>query len=330
MPQTKSAFRRYLIIDRMLRDGSHPFPTINDICAACGKDREEPISISTIEKDIKFLRSDPGIRAPIVFSRQKGGYSYSNPDYSFMKKQLGDDEAEWLAIAMALLKNYQMETGNTSGKVSFNNLSSILEFSEESRPTDIAHYIQFETGGPAKGTEYIKPILKAIRNKQEIEVHYHASSSGTMGAAVIRPVLLKQYQRRWYVLSFGRKGYYSVYALDRMEGDIRITGNRFKTETAIKASDFFKDVIGVTVFDEKPSKVVLSFTPWQSMYVKSLPLHSTQTVLIDNNKEYRIQLNVQINYELITEILRHRAGVKIISPRELKNRVKKELKLLLS
>ena len=40
----------------------------------------------------------------------------------------------------------------------------------------------------------------------------------------------------------------------------------------------------------EPQKIVLSFDPFQGQYIKSLPLHKSQTVLVDNVEEFRIKI----------------------------------------
>jgi predicted DNA-binding transcriptional regulator YafY len=200
------------------------------------------------------------------------------------------------------------------------------ELAEGRNPAHIARHIQFENKPAAPGSQYLKPLLRAIRNRTEAEVRYNAYSSGTKSFATLRPLLLKQYQGRWYVLSMNREGFKIVYALDRMEGDIKVTRNKFQYNEEESPADFFKHAIGVIVPREKPVRVTLSFTLWQGLYVKTLPLHASQEVLEDNDKEFRIAITVHITYELITEILRHRTGVKVISPKSLAKQVVSELK----
>ena len=58
---------------------------------------------------------------------------------------------------------------------------------------------------------------------------------------------------------------------------------------------FFDQVIGVEISDKELQSVVLSFDPQQGKYIKSLKLHRSQKVLIDNNEEVRIQIMVKPN-----------------------------------
>ncbi len=56
------------------------------------------------------------------------------------------------------------------------------------------------------------------------------------------------------------------------------------------------------------------------MFVENQPLHTNQTLSIDN--ETRIQLNIRINYELEEQIIKQKEKVRIIEPLELNELIK--------
>ncbi len=64
----------------------------------------------------------------------------------------------------------------------------------------------------------------------------------------------------------------------------------------------------------------------QENYVKTLPLHSSQRVLVDDETEYRVAINVVPNYELIHQILKLGETVKIMESLWLVDEIKRILK----
>ncbi len=49
--------------------------------------------------------------------------------------------------------------------------------------------------------------------------------------------------------------------------------------------DSFVHSFGVSsTIDETPQEIILSFTPHQGKYIKSLPLHHSQEILVENDK----------------------------------------------
>lgn len=71
-----------------------------------------------------------------------------------------------------------------------------------------------------------------------------------------------------------------------------------------------------------PQEIILSFNPLQGKYIKSLPLHETQQILIDSNEELRIQLKLFITHDFVMELLSHGNTVKVMQPQILIDEVK--------
>jgi predicted DNA-binding transcriptional regulator YafY len=68
---------------------------------------------------------------------------------------------------------------------------------------------------------------------------------------------------------------------------------------------------------EKPSEVILSFDPFQGKYIKSLPLHATQKIILDNEDELRIRLTVYLTHDFLMELLSYGDTVKVLQPTQL-------------
>jgi predicted DNA-binding transcriptional regulator YafY len=74
--------------------------------------------------------------------------------------------------------------------------------------------------------------------------------------------------------------------------------------------------------DEKPSEIILSFDPFQGKYIKSLPLHATQEIILDNEDELRIRLTVYLTYDFLMELLSFGDTVKVLQPQQLIDELK--------
>jgi len=77
--------------------------------------------------------------------------------------------------------------------------------------------------------------------------------------------------------------------------------------------------------------VILSFDPVQGKYIKSLPLHESQQIIIDNNTELQIKLFLYTTYDFEMELLSYGEYVKVLKPDSLievmKNRYSKALNI---
>ncbi|MGA9213283.1 WYL domain-containing protein, partial [Kaistella sp.] len=63
------------------------------------------------------------------------------------------------------------------------------------------------------------------------------------------------------------------------------------------------------------------FTPLQGKYIKNLPLHHSQEILIDDENELRIKLNLASTFDFEQELLQHSEQITIISPKSFKTRM---------
>jgi predicted DNA-binding transcriptional regulator YafY len=74
--------------------------------------------------------------------------------------------------------------------------------------------------------------------------------------------------------------------------------------------------------NEKPQEIVLSFDSFQGKYIKSLPLHETQKILVDNADELRISLNIYPTHDFKMEILSLGENVKVLEQKRFAKEIK--------
>jgi predicted DNA-binding transcriptional regulator YafY len=68
----------------------------------------------------------------------------------------------------------------------------------------------------------------------------------------------------------------------------------------------------------------LSFNSFQGKYIKSLPLHHTQQILIDNEDELRISLTVYLTRDFLMELLSYGDTVRALAPQKLAEELKEQ------
>ena len=180
----------------------------------------------------------------------------------------------------------------------------------------------------SSGTENLYGLLHAIKNRYQICFTYQKYFEKEKTHRIVEPYGLREYRSRWYlVVKESKKGeeeYIKNFGLDRIT-DLEITRKHFDPPMDFNLADYFKYAFGnIVPWEDSPSDVILSFTPYQGKYVKSTPLHATQQILVDNEKEMRVQLKVYLTHEFISELLSYGNKVKILQPKELAKRVREE------
>jgi hypothetical protein len=112
------------------------------------------------------------------------------------------------------------------------------------------------------------------------------------------------------------------FALDRLT-NLDITLKNFKLSTAYHIDEIYKYCFGIVCPDEgEPEEIVLTFNPTQGKYIKSLPLHESQQILIDNSKELQVSLKLYVTHDLLMELLSFGDNVKVLKPKSLVNEIK--------
>jgi predicted DNA-binding transcriptional regulator YafY len=329
MPLNRYAAIRHKIIDRLIGNKYNPYPSKDKLRQACedalfGSDWGEKISESTIEKDILYLKTE--LDAPIKYSRSKGGYYYTDPDFSL---DLNELQVDAIKTAAAILEQFKGSGIFKDFESAINKILERVNISPQLNDEAIEKFVQFEKSPQSLGSSYLSELLQAIKNKQKVKFLYQKfkteDASNTLKERILSPYLLKEFRNRWYIVGKDEdKKQLVIYALDRMD-NLLITNHYYEIDISFDSQDFFANTIGITTTKEKPSEVILSLNPIDGKYLKSQPLHSSQVVLEDNEKECVIKLNVQINKELLMLILSLGEGVKVISPPKLVELTKKEL-----
>lgn len=327
MPINKSAFTRYNIIDRLIRSTTKPYPTKEELRKACeeklfGSINGSNISLSTIDKDIYAMKNEPEIEAPIVFCKINKGYCYTDPNYS-LSTPLTEDDIEAIKLAFSTLYQFKDSEIFKHLEYAIEKISTRLSISKDLRDKSINDYVQFETVPFFKGSCYLGTILNAIKNKNTITFIYEKFDDNKIETRIIDPYLLKEYSNRWYVIGYNHeKKVILTYGLDRIS-ELKTLNKTYSIKADFSAEKIFKHSFGITsFFDTEPEIVILSFTPLQGKYIKTQPLHSSQIILTDNDKEFVISLKVLITYELIQHILSYGDEVKVIKPASLSKKVK--------
>ena len=182
---------------------------------------------------------------------------------------------------------------------------------------DLSKYIHFERIKP-KGTDNLYGLIHAIKNRLRIRFDYEKYWDESITNRLVEPYCLKEFKNRWYLVARDVKDSApKTFALDRMTA-LEITNVKFVMPATFDMNGMFRHCYGIIARqNEKPEEVVLSFDPEQGKYIKSLPLHETQEILVDTEDELRVKLMVHTTYDFVMELLSHGSNVKVLRPTSL-------------
>ncbi|MBV7441124.1 WYL domain-containing protein [Weeksellaceae bacterium TAE3-ERU29] len=193
----------------------------------------------------------------------------------------------------------------------------------------LSNYIHFEKRKP-KGTENLHGFLHAIKNQLQIKFEYQKFWEEEPTERVVEPYALKEFKNRWYLLANDLKACkVKSFALDRL-ADLDITKRKFDKPKDFDVNKYYKYCFGIiSPNDYKPKEIILSFKPFQGKYIKTLPLHESQEILVDNDNELRIKLKLFITHDFLMELLSYGDTLRVLEPecliKDLRDNLKRAL-----
>lgn len=327
MPTNKNAQLRYQILDRCFSDCHHKY-TIDDLIEKvnevlldlCGSQ----ISIRQIREDIKYMRDRVTYNAPIEaypFDGRKSYYRYSDPTFSIFNNELSTEEVASLRSAIDILSRYRGVPSNAW----LENVISSLEYRFGIMP-NTENIVSFEQNELLKGTEFLGELIDSAMNHLPLQILYR-TFSGNESTSIIHPYHIKQFNNRWFLIGLqeGDHGnYITNKALDRI---VKFSHAHvpFIPNTSIDFSEYFKDVVGVTLPDNhpEPEEVLLKFDSARFPYVVNKPIHPSQIVI--NEEEHIIKLMVRPNRELEAYIFSFGHQVEVLQPLWLRMQIAKKI-----
>ncbi|HET8887173.1 MAG TPA: WYL domain-containing protein [Salinimicrobium sp.] len=174
------------------------------------------------------------------------------------------------------------------------------------------------------GTEHFHGLLHAINNHFEVIFNYEKFYDDDSKIRTVRPVAIKEARNRWYLLA-EESGTVKSFGLDRIK-NLQITQNKFEPLDNYNPEEDYKHSFGIiNAVEKKPQKILLSFTPQQAKFIHSLPLHHSQQLIFENEKECHFEFYLYPTYDFIMEILSYGEAVKVMEPKSLQKEVKRKL-----
>ncbi len=293
---TQGTIHRYsLIVEKVTR--SH-YPSFSELHDFLDKHSFE-ISHRTLQRDLAQMKDEFGVY--ITYDAKKNGYFIDHT-----RTENLDVFTRFLEIA-------------GSGNIISESLKD-----RKSGPKQIL----VDDQGLLKGLEHLKPLLGAIKKHRVITFTYTRFEPGAAPKEHrVHPYLLKEYQHRWYLIAnFPGKSGTTTFGLERIS-DLKVQTEVFNPDPKLDPVKQFDNIVGVWSLEQEPVEVLLSVTPKQANYLRTLPLHKKSQILIDKGpNEVHVSLKLIPNYELTQHILKMGDQVKVLEPKWLAKEVKDIMK----
>lgn len=332
MSTNKHATIRYQTLNKCFRNpGKNYF--IEDLIEACNEAIYEFSGINDGVKrrqvldDIKFMESEQGWSIPLIRNRvgHRVFYRYDDIKFSINNQPLNETEEKQFKEALVTLSRFKGLPQFEWMEEIITRLDASINVSKNKNPI-----IEFEKNEFLIGLEYISIFYNAILYNKVLKVQYKSFKQLKSQSIIFHPYYIKQYKNRWFVFGLNHEfNEITNLALDRIV-NIKETKLYYKANTFIDFTEYFEDVIGVTLpknatFEKIELKVDVDLFP----YIKTKPIHGSQKIKEKKESYVVIELELIPNYELESLILSFGEAMTVLSPQvlreRLKNRIQKNL-----
>lgn len=325
MPINKKAYRRYRVIDACIRNKMRPFPTMEELIDACREKLDVDVSSETIQKDIYNMKLPypDGLDAPIRFNRSKGGYMYTDPNYSMSGVSLNSDDIDAIKESLDLLNDLGGERLGTKFKFA---MEKVLASMKEELPEDVTNrkVVQTDVPSGARGYEHFDLFYKATREQIPVSFVHYSYTKRKFKALTIHPVVMKEFQNRWYVIGYSEfHEEIRTFGLDRIYGPFLLYKEFMDLDPDHRLA-YLNDVYGVfPLRDGEKEKITIAVRPIVAHYFQAYPIHQSQKIEMNDYRDAEITFELIPSQELVQLILSYGDQAQVIEPERLKSYIKR-------
>jgi len=309
----KTIYERFLWFDERAR--SKKFPNATSLAG------KFEVSVKTAQRDIEFMRDR--LNCPLVYDQREKGYYYGDNTYSLPSIYISSEELSALLVTRKMLQGISAAYIGAELSVLIDKITAILrKHVVADEIIDNAVSIQHIAYVPPP-EEIFKAVFEGCLKRKCVEFSYYSPQRDERTRRKVEPYHLFNYMGTWHLVGYCRlrKGIRD-FNLARIT-DVLILDEIFKLKNNFNVHSYFKSAFGL--FKSSTMRnVTLRFTPEKARWVQEQIWHQDQKkrTLADGSLE--LSFPVADFAEITMEILKHGAGVEVISPASLRTRIQEE------
>jgi predicted DNA-binding transcriptional regulator YafY len=271
------------------------------------------------------MKKDPGMKAPIANKRGEG-YYYTNNKFRLQAPTFSNEDVKSIHQALSLLKNFSQLGLPASFASAVNKLNLVIADPDENSIVLLDHNDSY------RGARHLETLFNAIKDAQAIKFRYKKfdAEEGPQADLIRSPLVLKEYQRMWYVLMYNPENdTYRNYALDRMNFVVIEPNAKYTKPKGFSSKKYYQYAMGITVDNNrKPDLIKLKVFKPLLHYIIESPWHETQQVEYIDSDAAIVTLKVYAGSELMKEIMSWGPSVQVLEPKSLRVKILDQVKNL--
>jgi predicted DNA-binding transcriptional regulator YafY len=284
------------------------------------------ISHKQAQRDIEFMRDR--LKAPLVYIPDRRGYIYDKR-YSYEFPPIWLDEEELLALFLALRLASTMPDRSLK-----NSLKIFLQKFLTFRSSDASiNLVDIEKKVSVKNIQYYRvdemvfhKAINALFRNLPLKILYYSPHKNEATERIIQPLHLLCYMGSWHLISFcTMRNALRDFALSRIHYIEPVSEKISLPNSIPSVKEYLRKNFGL-ISGNSSIEISLKFTPGVSKWISEQIWHSGQVVTINNDGSLFLKFPVSNFMEVKREILKYGSNVEVISPPELREDIRQEIK----
>jgi predicted DNA-binding transcriptional regulator YafY len=324
MPRNDQVTRQWLLLQKL--ESTHGV-TLEELSGSLPEDlARHP---RTIRRDLEALE----VRFPLIVERIQGQTRWRLMDGFRHLPALAFSATELMALVFSrdLLKPLE----GTEIKAS---LDSALDKATSRLPAEAIAYVRQMQGyfsvrpGPHRiyrhHRQTIEQLTRAIAHTRTVQIRYYSASRDTTTRRNVDPYRLWYAAGALYLIGYcHRRRDVRMFAVDRIRS-LSITSRPCQMPLGFDLEAYVRDAL--IAMRGKPVQVEVLFDRPTAAWAKNQIWHSSQQLTPLKGGRLKLTLEVGDTQELLGWILHFGAGVQVLKPESLKERVQKEARKIFS
>ena len=316
----RQQLERLFEIDRQIRAGL--YPNAKSIA------KQLEVSSRVIFVDRLFMRDR--LRAPIKFSRQHGGWFYTDPTWVLPNVMVTEGEllAFFLSVEVSqryLGTTFQEPLLSAVGKISQTLTGSVLVDLETLR----MHYTFVPPPVVTVDERTLLALHRAIQERVQVEMVYYAPTRNEETTRTCDPYHLYNVGGNWYVIAFDhlRNGI-RTFHVGRIKS-YQVLTSRFEPQPGFSIQEWIGSAFQAEGGDQ-PVEVVIWFDEHQARWIRERQWHGTARLEPQPDGSLILRLLTSGLGEVKRWVMQYGSHAVVIAPEGLRKEIEEEVRKLLA
>lgn len=282
------------------------------------------VNPKTIQRDVDFMRDR--MLLPIGYSRENGGFYYTEPVSSLPGTALTRTEWESLVVARKALEQYRGCSWSPEINEALARVSS--GFDDLLGDGGINELISFRNvGGASVHPEVFATISRALLRNLEVHFRFTKFSTARPDSRIVHPYHLACVDGVWHLIGLNvPRQQVRIYELSRIFS-VKVTSTRFERPKNFSVTNILSGFFGITAGADA-TQLRLQFTGKAAWAIEQRQWHDSQRIEINADQSLTLTMKVCITSELLRWVLGWGAQVRVLEPASLARQVQEQAVLV--